>query len=350
MDSDYDLSERKRKILLKSVEEYIQNAVPITSKSVQEHFLKDISTATLRNELSALEAMGFLRQLHTSGGRVPTTKAYRYYVNGMLKNVKFKKSDLDMVRENFCIKCSNLNSIMQNVAQTISRVTNYPTVAVMNDLKKLVITDIKLIPLIDYSALMLITTSGGVINNTIKISSDTTEDDCINCAKLLNDSFKGKCIDYLIDNIETIANENEKTLDAYKEIFHSVVSLLKELSTPVQKGSTKLLNLPEYSSVEKAKEIIDFFEDEDKLKNVVCAEENLSVSIGKENTVEELKDCAVIKAPIKIGDQTIGSVGVIGPQRLDYAFVAGAIKFVVDELEKERRLETKQNKDNKGEN
>lgn len=327
------LSERKTEILIKSVEDYIANALPITSKSVQQSCLSDISTATLRNELNALEAMGYLKQLHTSSGRVPTSKAYRFYVNRLMKNIKFKKKDLDTVKENFCIKCNNINSIMQNVAKTISRVTNYPTVAVLNDLKKLIIEDIRIIPLIDYSAIMLLSTNGGVINNTLQISEHTTEEDCISCANLLKERFVGKTIRDLMQNVQEMVNDHSEQMQAYKDIFESVISILTELSAPVQNGKTKLLDLPEYSDVEKAKELIGFLEDEEQVKSAIYSQDTLSFSIGKENKQTELKECTVVKAPIKVGNETIGSVGVIGPQRLDYAFVAGAIKYVVDELQ-----------------
>ena len=345
METEEVLSERKKQILLKSVEDYIQNALPITSKGVKENYLQDISTATLRNELNALEAMGYLKQLHTSSGRVPTSKAYRFYVNGLMQNVKCKKGDLDTVKENFCIKSNNINSIMQNVAKTISRVTNYPTIAVLNDLKKLIIEDIKIIPLIDYSAIMLISTNGGVINNTLQVSVSTTEEDCVNCANLLKNMFVGKTILDLMNNIEQMVNDHSAQMQAYREIFESVIEILKELSAPVQNGKTKLLSLPEYSSVEKAKEIINFLEDEEKIKTAICADEDISFSIGKENQDDQLKECTVVKAPIKIGEETIGSIGVIGPQRLNYALVAGAIKYVVDELEAIYKLDKPNKKD-----
>lgn len=346
MFEDEQLSERKKEILLKSVEDYIQNALPITSKAVQQCLSENISTATLRNELNALEAMGYLKQLHTSSGRVPTSKAYRLYVNGLLKDVKYNKDDLVTIKENFCIKCNNINSIMENVAKTISRVTNYPTVAVLNDLERLNIEDISIIPLIDYSALMLISTNGGVINNTIQISENTSKEDCVNCALWLKQKFVNTSIANLMENIEKIVNDHNSQMAVYQEIFEGVIELFKELSSPKQNGKTKILNLPEYSSVEKAKEIIDFLEDEEKVKSAVLEDEKLSISIGKENEDNELKDCAVIKAPIKVGNEIIGSVGVIGPQRLDYAFVAGAIKYVVDELESKYKLDhNNKNKD-----
>ncbi len=333
MEEDEILSERKKQILLQSVEDYIQNALPITSKGVQQNCLQDISTATLRNELNALEAMGYLKQLHTSSGRVPTSKAYRLYVNKLMKNIKFKKSDLQTVKENFNIKCNNINTIMQNVAKTISKVTNYPTVAVLNDLKKLMIEDVRIIPLIDFSAIMLISTNGGVINNTLQISKNTTEDDCISCANLLKEKFVGKSIENLMENVAEMAKDHSSQMEAYKDIFESVISILNELTSPVQNGKTKLLDLPEYSNIDKAKELIDFLEDDEQVKSAICTEDSLSFSIGRENEQSQLQDCTVVKAPIKIGDETIGSVGVIGPQRLDYAFVAGAIKYVVDELQ-----------------
>lgn len=348
MSSEFDLSERKKLILFSSVEEYIQSAVPITSKGVQENYLKDISTATLRNELNALEAMGYLKQLHTSSGRVPTTKAYRLYVDNLMKNLNFKSQDLEDVKSGFHKKINNLTTIIDSVAQTISKVTNCPTVAVLNDLKKLKIEDIQIIPLIDYTALMLLQTNGGIINNTFEISENVSKEDCINCATLLKNNFVGKSINDMIQDVEeTIKYESER-LSAFKEIFESVVELLKDASTPIQKGRTKLLSMPEYKTIDKAKEIIDLLEDEDKVRELIetTNDDEISVTIGREFDDSELADCAVVKAPIKIGDNIVASVGVIGPKRLDYALVAGAISYVVGELKSVHQLECKnENKD-----
>lgn len=343
--SDYEenLSERKKLILFSSVQEYIQNAVPITSRGVQENYLKDISTATLRNELNALEAMGYLKQLHTSSGRVPTTKAYRLYVDNLMSSLHFDLHELDEVSMGFNLKFNNLTSIIDSVAKTISKVTNCPTVAVLNDLKNLKIEDIQIIPLIDYTALMLLQTNGGIINNTFEISENVTKEDCINCALLLKNRFIGKSISTMIDTIDEMTTEQNEKLSAFKEIFESVVQLLKEASTPVQKGKAKLLSMPEYKTIDKAKEIMDLLEDDDKVRDLLSMadDEDISVTIGKEFGDEELEDCAVVKAPIKIGNNTVASVGVIGPKRLDYALVAGAISYVVGELKGIHQLENK---------
>lgn len=334
-----ELSDRKLAILLSSVDEYIHKAMPITSGGIKVTLGSDISTATLRAELNAMSAMGFFKQLHTSGGRVPTSKAYRLYVNSIMKDLKFVHKDLEKIEGNFVKKANNLKYLLDSVANTISKVTNYPTVVVMDDLKKLIVQDIKIIPLIDLNALMLLETSSGVISNDFGISKAISNDDCINCARLLGEKFVGKSVGELIDSIEVFLTGEINKIDSYREILENVIDILKTASSPTHSGETKLLQLPEYSSVEKAQELISLIEDDEQLKRLIIAEgDEVSFTIGRENECEALKDCAVIKAPIKIGNTSIASVGVIGPERIDYALVAGAINYVLGELTNSKRI------------
>ena len=343
-----NLSERKRLILINSVNEYIKSAIPITSSMVHETTLKDVSTATLRAELNALEAMGYLKQLHTSSGRVPTSKAYRLYVESMMSELKFKSGDLDIVGERFNARVNNLSSLIDSVARTISKVTNYPTVAIMSDLKQLTVEDIQLIPLIDYTCLMLIKTSGGTINNTFDISQEITKEDCFDSERILKERYQGLTINEMIESIDSIVNESNKAIDRYKEIFESVINTLKKASSTIHHGETKLLNQPEYKSVDKAKQIIEMIQDSEEVERVLEVEGNeaMSFTIGQENESEALQECAVVKAPIKIGDERVGTVGVIGPQRLDYELVAGALSFVINELKQINRLESSKGDEN----
>ncbi len=351
MGEDEQLSQRKMQILVNAVNDYIQSAVPITSAQVKQNYLKDISTATLRNELNALEAMGYLKQLHASSGRIPTTKAYRFYVNETMKDIKFKENQLDIVSTTFQNRASNLSYVIDNVAKTISKATNYPTVVVMNNLQKLVVEEIKIIPLIDYSALLLIQTNGGIINNNIGSEHVVSEDDYLDAARILNEKFKGSSIAYMIENIENAASKTSELVKKYKDIFSSVIQTLKEMSYSVrQDGIAKLLNCPEYDSIDKAQGILSLLEDDDKIKDVVsCDKDEISISIGNENEEETLKDCSVIKAPIHVGGQTVASIGVIGPKRMDYALIAGALNYVTNELHKQELLTEKGGNDVKKE-
>ena len=154
----------------------------------------------------------------------------------------------------------------------------------------------------------------------------------------------------MINEIDSMSVQETEKLSTFKEIFESVVQLLKDASTPIQKGKTKLLSMPEYKTIDKAKEIINLLEDDNKVRTLIESnEDSIEVTIGREFDDSELEGCAVVKAPIKIGDNTVASVGVIGPKRLDYALVAGAISYVVNELKNVHQLETKEgDNDDKG--
>src|SRR5574344_1977424 len=195
-------SERKKLILFSAIEDYIQFANPITSGSVHDKYIKDISSATLRNELSALEAMGYLKQLHVSSGRIPTSKAYRLYVNGLMGSTHFSKSELESVRGIISKRTSYLTDIISQVAGVVSQATNYPTVVVLDGYDNLPIESIKIIPLIDNSALLLINTKNGIINGQFSLSSGITEENCIDASNYLTKKFYGKSIEFMKLNIQ----------------------------------------------------------------------------------------------------------------------------------------------------
>ena len=344
---DYEhLSDRKLQILYSAVEDYIQFATPITSGGVHDKYINDISPATLRNELSALEAMGYLKQLHTSSGRVPTTKAYRLYVNDLMKSTKFSKRELEAVRSMLAERATYLTDIIGQVAGMISQATNYPTVVILNGYDNLPIDSIKIIPLIDKSALLLIGTKNGIVNGQFSISSGITEETCIDASNLLTKKFCGKTIKYMRENIQAEILNAKNEIDAFSELFNNLIDCLSNLvsgnSKVIKVGETKLLNNPEYTDLKDAKKVLDILEDDNELKQVIESgdDNEISFTIGRENNSEDLKSCSVVKANYKIAGKQIASIGVIGPERMDYSNVAGALKVLVGELEKLNLLES----------
>ena len=171
-----DLSERKKKILCMAVEEYIRDCSPITSGGIKDVTSLNCSTATLRNELNALEAMGFLKQLHTSGGRVPTAQGYRYYVEHLLEDASASEQELDEVKDLISSKTSSLNELVSGIAKIVSKVTNYPTVVMLDGVDNLILTDFKIIPLLENKVMVLIGTIAGYINQTLDIRA--SYEDC----------------------------------------------------------------------------------------------------------------------------------------------------------------------------
>lgn len=338
---DYEtLSERKKQILYNSIDDYIQSNSPITSGAIHEKHLSEISSATLRNELSALEAMGYLHQLHTSSGRIPTSKAYRLYVNELMKESKFDKKSLNIVKGLLNKRTTYLNDMVNSIADVISKLTNYPSVVVVNSFNNLVVDTIKIIPLIDGNGIVLIGTKAGIINSTITLNFGVTEENCIDASNFLTLKFTGHTISEMNENINLYKKDMQENIKGFEKLCNNLLNclsdLLKNKNNVKSTGATKLLNNPEYSKTENAKKILNLLEDQEKLTEIFTSSNNddFSVSIGKENTTDVLENCSVVKAQYKIGGKNVASIGVIGPERMDYGKTLSALKIIVNELNK----------------
>lgn len=345
-DDEMNLSERKKQILLSAVEEYIQEASPITSSAIQHKCLKNVSTATLRNELNALEAMGYLKQLHTSSGRVPTSKGYRFYVNYSVGDIPLDKNILDEIHSLFNKRTVYLGDMVNEIASIISKATNYPTVVMLKGFDKLVIKNIKIIPLLTGQALILIETNSGIISNTMESDQSVPSQSYTDASNLLTQTFKNCTVAEMIKNMNSHKQTMNNELKEFSTIFDTVLKSLKALIDRLSqngnitaKGELKLLNSPEYSDPEKAKQILSVLTNPDEIKEVFTEDvKDVSFQIGAEIPVEELQDCTIAKADYQVDGQSIASIGIIGPQRMDYAKIASALKFVVGEFENIRAL------------
>lgn len=333
------LSNRKKTILFSCIDNYIKQASPITSLFVQQTELHDLSTATIRNELATLEAMGYLKQLHTSSGRVPTTQGYRFFVNEVLKNTPKNTSALKMVKDQMFDRTNNLSEIVDSVAKTISNTTNYPTVVMLDGLDNLIVQSIKIIFMISGQVLVLIETNAGAISSTISAPSNITKLDCDNASKVFSDIFQGNSVSFMMQNMNEFSLSIKTSMKNYEEVFKLVISVLSSYqnnasSNVSNKALIKMLESPEIASVEKAKNILSVLDDKQSLQDVFEGSEadGITVKIGKENNLEKLNDCAVIKAPLILDGKKIATVGIIGPERIDYATVASVLKFVSDKL------------------
>ena len=329
------LSERKKTLLYNAIDNYIKVASPITSLLVKNNTLHNLSTATIRNELSALEEMGYLRQLHTSSGRVPTAKGYRFFVNETLKNAKFDKRGLKKVKQEMFSRTNNLTEIVDSISKAILGATNYPTVFVFDGFRNLLIEAIRVVFLLEGQVLVLIETNVGAISNTIFASPFVTKQDCDNASIIFSKIFAGRPIEFLMQNMESFSESIKKSMSEYEEVFKLVLEVLdiyyKGAKSSV-KGISKLLDSP----VEKkeVKGIINVLDSDTKLVEIMDTEDtdSVTINIGDENSADGLSHMAVVKAPIVFDGKKIATVGVVGPDRLDYASVASVIKFVTDEI------------------
>ena len=324
------LSERKQKILQQAVEEYIKDCSPITSGGIKDSGKLDCSTATLRNELNTLEAMGFLKQLHTSGGRVPTAQGYRYYVEKLLSQGQASEGQLEEVRRILASRTSSLDEIVGSIAKVVSAATNYPTVVMVDGYRNLVLSDFKIIPLLQDKVMVLIGTVAGYINQTLDISASVA--DCEDASKYLTNHFRGETIGFMIENMGQYEAGMHSEIEAFSNLVNSLIEGLKKLNNQKylnvrREGSAKLLD--EGNSVEDAKKVLNVLDDEKELSNIleIKGEGDIEVTVADEGD-----NCSVVKAPICVNGRQLASIGVIGPQRMDYAGIASALKVVIDSL------------------
>ena len=339
MSDNYDLSDRKRDILLNSVGNYIDNAMPITSSSVQTSAFNSLSSATLRNELNALEEMGYLKQLHTSGGRIPTSKGYKYYVESLLKSRKFDSKIVDDIKNKFVKRSNFILDVVDGLAKNVSEVLKLPTFIEMQNAESLCIKGINIIPLITGQALVLVQTDAGIINNTINLPDKITEENCKDASKFLSTNLYNKAISEIISNFDYYNNLFKNQIKYFQEFFEFITETLKTYSSHSFKTHSNISNLlenPEYKDISSAKKFLSLVENEEEIsklsKNIDDTSNNeIIYSIGEDNS-DEFSDYSIIKANYSLKNGVIASVGVVGPQRLDYYRISSALKYITEDI------------------
>lgn len=323
------LNERRKQILCMAVEEYIRDCSPITSGGIKDVASLNCSTATLRNELSTLEAMGFLKQLHTSGGRIPTVQGYRYYVENLLSSASASNKELEEVRNVISSRTSSLTEIVTKIAKIVSKATNYPTAVMVSGVEHLVLSEFKIIPLLEEKIMVLIGTTSGYLNQTIEVKA--TVKDCEDASNYLTKHFRGETIGYMIENIHQFEKGMKSEIKSFESVVNSLIEGLKNLNKQKyldvrREGSGKILS---NSDVESAQKVLDVLDDEKELSSILEVKgQDIEVTLAEEDDAK----CSVVKAPICLNGKQLASIGVIGPQRMDYAGIASALKVVIDNL------------------
>ncbi len=333
------LSDRKKKILYSLVDDYIVTAEPVSSKKIQEEHLPDYSSATIRNELSALESMGYLVQPHTSAGRVPSQKAFRFYVDQLMVT-PLTQDEISAIEGHFTDKVSSMQEVMQKVAEVIAEVTHYTSVAVEDAVDKEIVQKIKLVKLSQGNALVLVVSDRNVFkDHIIDIPSNLTEEDLEKVNGWLNKLFTPKKLEELksLDLNEILDDE----LLALRGLFAEVLDILKEVSNKKQEiitqGASQILDYPEYSDKDNAKQFLQTIEQKQKLAKMFTSQGDgmeLSIKIGREEDVNLPDGCSLVTAKIGLNNSSYGNIGVIGPVRMDYKKVVSVLDHMGRLIEK----------------
>ena len=333
------LDERKKKILGAIVDEYIETAEPVSSGSLLEKAYLDCSSATIRNEMAELEKIGFLEKTHTSSGRIPSQKGYRYYVDELLREDSLSRAEISYIKEKLEQKVNDLEELTKIATSTLSEVTHYTTVAIGPHVDKHSIVDIKFILLGNRLLMAVILTDSGIIRESIikfdeNISQEQVED--------LNVLFKSKLIGKSLDEInvpieEFITIEMKAGIEIIKKIIKEINKLLRETGGNIYlEGTNKVVDMPEFQNTDIAKEFLNVLNSKNIVSDVMNTnteiEQDINVYIGAETEKEELKNFSLITFNHLIEGKDIGTIGIIGPTRMDYSKVITVMKYISKKL------------------
>ncbi len=332
------LSDRKRKILQLVVDDYISTAQPVSSKSITEKYMTDISSATVRSELAQLEELGYLTQLHTSSGRVPSIDAYKLYVTELMDKSKLTSKEVGIIRNAFNTHADNLEEVVQNAVKVISDLTDYTSVAYTSCSDKEKIVKVDIFRFKPTQALLLIVTENTLIRDKyIEVPIDMSDSQIAEAARLISKLFVGK--DFC--EITKLEGVIEEEFSGYREIFENVMDAIEEYiekrnGNVVLEGEGKILNHPEYNDSEKVKNFLSVVTSKDKLVDLLANDnENIEIkiSIGGEENKDMPSDCSLVTATYSASGVKIGTYGVIGPLRMDYQKVVSVLEGVGKILE-----------------
>lgn len=331
------LTERKKNILRIVVDDYINTATPISSQKIHKEHLKELSPATIRNELSVLEDMGYLSQPYPSSGRVPTENAYKLYVNELMQKETLTPQEVDYIAGYFENQIIKVEDLVKSAAKLISDMTNYTAVAtVPNHSKGNIISDVKIIKVTAKTSLVVIVFDNETIRDSALKNPQEIDDAAIESANtVLAKMFRNQPVDTLIVNEELIENE----FTEFRYLFKSVINVIKEYVSEretdiICEGQAKILQYPEYNDLEKAKQFFEVMDSKKLLMSMFSdgAEQGdleVKINIGGRDDIKGIPaDCSVVTASYMIGDKNLGSAGVIGPSRMNYGKVVSVLDNV----------------------
>ena len=329
------LEERKKRVLQAIVEEYIKTAEPVSSNAIINLEGLECSSATIRNEMAELEKMGYIEKTHTSSGRVPSAKGYRFYVDELLEEDKISLEEIKYISDKLETKVNEIEDITKIASSTISEITHYTTVSIGPNTEVQKIENIKFVLLSNRMIMAVILTDTGLVRETIiKFDEDITENQVETLNYMFNNKLKGEPITKIDKPLEKyLVEEMQYSVNLIKPIIEQMKKVVEEEKFHLE-GANRLFELPEFNSLEIAKNFINILDEKELMTDMLSTgfAQDINVYIGEENEKEELKDFSIVTFKHRIGNKDLGTIGIIGPKRMDYAKVISVMKYISKKL------------------
>lgn len=333
-----DLNERKLKILQAIIGDFVSTAEPVGSRSLSKNHDLGVSAATIRNEMSDLEEMGYLTHPHTSAGRVPSAKAYRLYVDQIMGKSNLPDETKRMIAERLQDNVQDLSRTLEHAANLLSEITSLTAFAMMPDKVQEKLKYIKVIKIDTKAVLMMIVSeNGNVTNQVLRLKAEPDEDSLWLLSKAMTYSYQGKTINNALktDIIEDIIHDANILQEYTRDIKPRFMRVLENMLNVnmYMEGLANIFNLPEYNDVSRARTFMELIEKKDDFaRKIVEREDGLTITIGNENEDDGLKDCSLITATYHVNGKMVGKLGVIGPTRMRYSQVSSIVEYLTDNI------------------
>ncbi len=334
------LDERKMKILQAIIRNYLETGEPVGSRTISKYTDLNLSSATIRNEMADLEELGYILQPHTSAGRIPSDKGYRLYVDKMMED---KEREIDEMKEMLLEKEDKMEHLLKQVAKVLAVNTNYATMITTPQIHHNKLKFIQLSRVDANQILAVIVVEGNVIKNTmLSVNEELDEETLLKLNILLNTHLNGLSLEEInLGMISAMKQQAGIHSDIVGDVIDAVAEAIKadedlEIYTS---GTNNILKYPELADKQKASELINTFEEKKLLTELVqdsLSEENgtgIQVYIGDETPVQSMKDCSVVTATYELEEGMKGTIGIIGPKRMDYDKVVGTLKTLMHQLD-----------------
>lgn len=328
------LNERKKKILQIIIEDYISSAEPVGARTIARKYDLGLSPATIRNEMSDLELLGYLEQPHTSAGRIPSAQAYRFYVDALIEPGTLTDNDMALIDGWYNERRRNIDDIFQSTAKILSRMTQNVSMVLTNQQTIANFCYLKFLPLDSQHAILCIVADDGSIDTNvvdIPLGMSSEEMDYLagKMSKLLEDRNLSDISVEILQNVHTDVVED-------KLIFSSLLQAVRKMTGRRQEqkvflgGTKQLLNQPEFRDVERVRNLLGILEEEKVLKDLLQGGEDsgLKVTIGSENKFTGIQDCSMVQATYRLNGQIVGTMAVLGPTRMEYGKVISVMDYL----------------------
>ena len=335
------LTERQIKIFKAIVDVFTKTAEPVGSKALMDVLDFSCSSATIRNEMAALEEIGLLEKTHTSSGRIPSSKGYRFYVEHLMEK-QLDDSVKNSLQKVFSERHYSIEEIVKKSCDILSQMTSLTSVVLGPESRSQLLQHIQLIPLTQRSAVAIfVTDHGHTENKTFHFNTDVSIVDIKTCTDLLNDKLSGTPICDVVDRMREIEPLLASHVARHEVLFEAFVNAFMRFATEnvYCSGQSNMLYQPEFADIEKLKELMKMLEDSSLFRQIANHEGNMAIEIGGEHELVQVDNVAVISSKFRIGDNEQGELMVVGPTRMQYNRVVALMEYmskVIEDMYNER--------------